>query len=148
MNKRYIARTIIKIGECRYCHQKVSPPRRTFCSSKCVHEYRLRTSSSYIRKCVYRRDHGICAICKINTRLIRDEILESDMNERLNIYKKYSIPITRKVKKRKNGGGLWDADHILPVKFGGGCCSLQNIQTLCIKCHKEKTKLFRNIYIL
>ena len=41
--------------------------------------------------------------------------------------------------KRKFGGGLWDADHIIPVKNGGGCCGLDNLRTLCIPCHKNIT---------
>ncbi len=35
----------------------------------------------------------------------------------------------------------WEADHIIPVHKGGGGCTLENFQTLCIKCHKEKTKI-------
>lgn len=34
----------------------------------------------------------------------------------------------------------WHADHILAVKNGGGACNLDNFQTLCITCHKEKTQ--------
>lgn len=33
----------------------------------------------------------------------------------------------------------WHADHIKPVYLGGGACSLNNIQTLCVPCHKIKT---------
>ena len=33
----------------------------------------------------------------------------------------------------------WQADHITPVSMGGGACSLENFQTLCNDCHKEKT---------
>lgn len=35
--------------------------------------------------------------------------------------------------------GYWDADHIVPVHRGGGGCGLDNFQTLCPGCHKEKT---------
>ena len=48
--------------------------------------------------------------------------------------------VKRKIWKRKHGGGLWDADHIIAVKDGGGLCGLENIRTLCIKCHKNVTK--------
>lgn len=41
----------------------MSGRRRTFCSDPCVHEWRLRSSVSYLRECVFRRDRGICAIC-------------------------------------------------------------------------------------
>ncbi len=33
----------------------------------------------------------------------------------------------------------WDADHIIPVHKGGGGCTIDNLQTLCHKCHSEKT---------
>ena len=34
----------------------------------------------------------------------------------------------------------WEADHIIEVRHGGGGCTLDNFQTLCIPCHKAKTK--------
>jgi len=34
----------------------------------------------------------------------------------------------------------WEADHIVEVRDGGGGRDLFNYQTLCLKCHKEKTK--------
>lgn len=33
----------------------------------------------------------------------------------------------------------WQADHIIPVHQGGGACTLDNFQTLCEDCHKDKT---------
>jgi hypothetical protein len=33
----------------------------------------------------------------------------------------------------------WHADHILPVHKGGGACTLDNFQTLCLECHSLKT---------
>jgi len=33
----------------------------------------------------------------------------------------------------------WEADHILPVFMGGGLCTINNFQTLCKDCHKDKT---------
>jgi 5-methylcytosine-specific restriction endonuclease McrA len=35
---------------------------------------------------------------------------------------------------------VWQADHILEVRHGGGGCTLDNFQTLCTDCHKKKTK--------
>ncbi len=34
----------------------------------------------------------------------------------------------------------WQADHIIPVHKGGGATGLWNFQTLCIDCHKKKSK--------
>lgn len=33
----------------------------------------------------------------------------------------------------------WQADHIIPVCQGGGGLGINNFQTLCLDCHKEKT---------
>jgi 5-methylcytosine-specific restriction endonuclease McrA len=38
---------------------------------------------------------------------------------------------------------LWDADHILPVAEGGGECDLDNIRTLCLRCHGRVTAQLR-----
>jgi 5-methylcytosine-specific restriction endonuclease McrA len=36
--------------------------------------------------------------------------------------------------------GLWEADHHLPVHLGGGAgCSLENLHTLCYRCHRAKS---------
>jgi 5-methylcytosine-specific restriction endonuclease McrA len=56
---------------CRWCKGAVSGRRRTFCSDACVHEWRLRSSPTYLRECVYARDQGICALCGINRRWLR-----------------------------------------------------------------------------
>ena len=33
----------------------------------------------------------------------------------------------------------WHVDHIYPVFLGGSACGLENLQTICTDCHKEKT---------
>ena len=121
---------------CRYCKGSVKPPRRTFCSKDCVHEYRIRSDGQYLRECIYNRDQGICAICGIDTKIIAMMILSSDRQSIDVLLKQYNINDTRKITPKKNGGGLWDADHIIPVKNGGGECGLENLRTLCISCHK------------
>jgi 5-methylcytosine-specific restriction endonuclease McrA len=35
----------------------------------------------------------------------------------------------------------WETDHIVPVAQGGGACGLENLQTLCYRCHQAKTRL-------
>lgn len=36
-------------------------------------------------------------------------------------------------------GSLWEMDHIVPVSEGGGLCGLDNLRTLCVPCHRDKT---------
>ncbi|QKF94882.1 hypothetical protein QKU48_gp1424 [Fadolivirus algeromassiliense] len=131
---------------CRYCSGSIIPPKRTFCSPECVHEYRLRTSGSYLRDCVFKRDSGICAICGLDTKELAKTLMRMDPTDpaRDLLLKQNNIQQTRKIKLRKCGGGLWDADHILQVQDGGGECGLENIRTLCIGCHKIITASSRS----
>jgi len=121
---------------CRYCDKSIIPPRRTFCSAECVHQYRLRTSTSYLRQCVWERDVGICGICGIDTKQIAEQILSAQPEDKQQLLTTYNIHNKRKICIYS----LWDADHILPVMYGGGECDISNIRTLCLSCHKIVTK--------
>lgn len=131
---------------CRYCNGPIIPPKRTFCSTDCVHEYRLRSSGSYLRQHVYLRDRGVCAICGLDTKELAKQLSQLGQSDpaRDVLLKQNRIHSTRKIKLKKYGGGLWDADHIVPVKKGGGECGLENIRTLCIQCHKVITASSRS----
>ena len=144
-NKRYIGKLIDSkllpktddgLTCCRWCGKGVKPPRRTICSKECEHELNLRINGRYLRNCIYERDHGICSICNIDTKKTAKEanlLVGKDKEEYL---KKYNISLKRKIWKSRHGGGLWDGDHIVTVKDGGGCAGLENMRTLCIMCHK------------
>ncbi|GAB5036982.1 hnh endonuclease [Nannochloropsis oceanica] len=51
---------------CRLCQRECPKKVNTFCSPACVHEHRLRTSGSYVRKCLLVRDRGKCALCALD----------------------------------------------------------------------------------
>lgn len=34
---------------------------------------------------------------------------------------------------------FWDMDHIRPIARGGGGCDLDNLRTLCVPCHSERS---------
>lgn len=125
---------------CRWCQSPVKPPRRTMCSPECVHEILIRTNGKYVRDCVFKRDKGICKICSVDTKKIAKGALSLEGEDRNKFLVSKNISLKRKIWKRKHGGGLWDADHIVPVKKGGGTCGLENFRTLCIDCHKKVTK--------
>ena len=117
---------------CRWCSLEVPPRRFTFCSDWCVHEWRLRSDTGYLREQVLKRDRGICALCRIDTRAAYGELRRSRGTHRLRLLTKWGLKrLTRKT--------LWDADHILPVVEGGGECDLQNLRTLCLLCHRQQT---------
>lgn len=51
-------------GRCSWCGTTELPKgRQTWCSQKCVDEYLSRSRPDHIRRQVYQRDKGICAIC-------------------------------------------------------------------------------------
>ena len=51
-------------GRCSWCGTTELPKgRQSWCSQRCVDEYLSRSSSAHIRRRVYERDRGICALC-------------------------------------------------------------------------------------
>ncbi len=117
---------------CRWCALEVPQRRFTFCSDWCVHEWRLRTSPAYLRQQVFRRDKGVCFLCHTNTRSAFLRLKKARGPSRTSMLAEWGL---KTVSRRS----LWDADHILPVAEGGGECDLQNIRTLCLKCHRVVT---------
>ena len=123
---------------CRWCRVEVSGRRRTFCSDDCVHEWRLRSSVSYLRECVFERDRGVCALCAHDTEKERRRVMRmkfaARMQELQALQRAGLVP-----RKRKS---WWDADHIVPVVEGGDS-NLENVRTLCYPCHRGVTAELR-----
>ena len=117
---------------CRWCSIEVPPRRFTFCSSYCVNEWRLRTNPGYLREQVFLRDKGICAQCRVDTLRAFRELRRARGTTRRNLLLHWGL-------KRMTRRSLWDADHIVPVAEGGGECDLDNIRTLCLRCHRTST---------
>jgi len=132
---------------CRFCKKEVLPPRKTFCSDTCVHEWKLRSSSKYLRKFIYERDLGICVKCGTDTRYIRIELENAARDSMVAsgrwfwddhpIYLACLSKFQLTVKEAKKS--IWEADHVVEVADGGGEADLANYQTLCIPCHKIKS---------
>lgn len=116
----------------------MSGRRRTFCSDACVHEWRLRSSTSYLRECVFDRDKGVCALCGVDTHKQRRRIMRLPFGARM---KELRALIEAGVIHRKRKS-WWEADHVLPVVEGGDS-NLDNIRTLCIPCHRGVTRELR-----
>ena len=121
---------------CRRCSTPVQPPRRTFCSDDCVHQWRLRTDPGYLREQVFRRDRGVCALCACETIKLASALRRLNWRGRKRRCAELGIPYLRL-------RSPWDADHIVPVAEGGGECDLDNLRTLCIPCHRKVTQELR-----
>ena len=145
-------------GQCTWCGGPVPKRRRSWCSKACVDEFTIRYSPSSARWHVEKRDGGVCARCGSDTkrwakllRLARNgrEELESywrggcwrrNKRGRRNIrrirrYRKLSF----KARRRLKDAATWEADHIIPVVEGGAAIGLENLRTLCLRCHKAET---------
>lgn len=83
-----------------------------------------------------KRDRGICAHCGLNA--IREQIRlkRARGDVRAALLQHWGL----NARARRS---LWDADHILPVAEGGGECDLDNIRTLCLRCHRVVTAQLR-----
>ena len=126
---------------CRWCKTVVQPPKRTFCgNAECLHEWRIRSDSGYAREQVFQRDRGVCTSCGLDTEelksllyKIRTQKGEQAYLQLLNYYKEqYRFNFALDTH-------FWECDHVKPVAKGGGSCGLDNLQSLCRVCHKEKT---------
>lgn len=121
---------------CRWCNLEVPQRRFTFCSDWCVNEWKLRSDPGYLRKQVFLRDRGICALCGCDARAAYFELKRSRGAHRLRLLARWGL-------KRISRSSLWDADHIVPVVEGGGECDLENLRTLCLICHRNETLALR-----
>ncbi|NXY84303.1 ZRAB3 endonuclease, partial [Alcedo cyanopectus] len=115
-----------------------------FCSHACQEDFSIRSSQSYLRAKVFEVEHGVCQFCKQNAQelylCIRDAP-KSQRKELLEASWMSHLPLGQLNEMITNPteGQFWQADHIRPVYSGGGQCSLENLQTLCTVCHRERT---------
>lgn len=126
---------------CCWCGKSPVPRgRRTWCGNDCVTAYKILSDPRYVRTLVEHRDRGVCAVCGINCIEI-----EALMRRCRTLNRAAGRPWGSE--EERNAWGpwwtrnhtLWEADHVVPVTEGGGCCGLENYRTLCVRCHKAET---------
>lgn len=133
--------------ECRLCHKPLTGRQTSWCSKRCgleaYHHVQLRRgNSTSARILVKRRDKEICAKCGRDCALTKrffdragSAILKYEWRDR-SLHPHYMIMRYFGFTPFKH---TWEADHIHEIRDGGEH-TLENLQTLCIPCHKEKTK--------
>ena len=121
---------------CRWCSLEVPRGRFTFCSEFCVDEWKLRTDPGYLRERVFARDRGACAGCGLDCMAQWHHIRRLRGAAKLRALADWGV-------QPRSRQSLWDADHIVPVVEGGGECDLENLRTLCLKCHRKVTAELR-----
>lgn len=115
-----------------------------FCSQKCQGDFFIQTNRHYMKSKVFEAERGICQQCGLNAqqlyltirdtpKTLRKELLENTWLSQLPLDQLNEMILN------PTEGLFWQVDHITPVYAGGGQCSLENLQTLCTVCHKERT---------
>ncbi len=151
-------------GTCRECGKPDIGARCTFCSDACVDAWKLRSQPSYAAKLVLKRDAGVCLLCGLDCVDLLDRLwkllarqrwaersklapigceplhfeTEGDGCFALEI-KAYGLKGQRARLRRR----LWEMDHVVPVAEGGGSCGLDNLRTLCWRCHARESAALR-----
>jgi 5-methylcytosine-specific restriction enzyme A len=126
---------------CRWCWGPVGKGRQSWCSAACVEEYRNLYDWQHIRRCVRRRDQGVCSLCGCDTeKIVRVIDRARRIAKRLGWYDWMDYRDLRPslFGTKRGGHDLWEADHI-EAREHGGTNAIENLRTLCVGCHQDVT---------
>lgn len=123
---------------CRFCGGSVPRPATGWCSMKCVDAWKLINDPQVQRAAVWKRDGGRCRCCLLDIAALA-ALLQGNGKPERQAASRRNARMGARPEALWSESGLWDLDHILPVQHGGGACGIENLQLLCIWCHKEKT---------
>ncbi|KAM5153305.1 DNA annealing helicase and endonuclease ZRANB3 isoform 1-T2 [Mantella aurantiaca] len=136
---------------CLHCQEPCSQARdcapawdSRFCSQKCHDDFLIRSNQSYMRAKVFETEHGVCQQCSLNAHELYLSVRDAPRSQRKTLLQSTwmaQLPLDQLNELIRNPmeGQFWQVDHIRPVFVGGGQCSLDNLQTLCTVCHRERT---------
>lgn len=112
---------------CRGCGSDIPKGRQTWCSSACVEKHEPRSVLEAVRK----RDKGVCQRCSFDLSAARKEW-------RLRKPDSYGHEYRTWLREEPQE----EYDHIIPFSEGG-LTVLENMRTLCHKCHVQVTTEWR-----
>ncbi|XP_059183821.1 DNA annealing helicase and endonuclease ZRANB3 [Centropristis striata] len=115
-----------------------------FCSHRCQEEFQLRSSQSFMRSRVLEAEQGVCQHCGLHAHDLFLKVRDAPPPQRKDMLEntwlaQLSLKQLNEMIRAPVEGDFWQVDHIRPVYSGGGQCSLDNLQTLCTVCHKNRT---------
>lgn len=88
---------------------------------------------------VFARDCGVCAICRTHCVEVRTTAITLRDEHGPEAARGFLAGLGFRLKSgRPIPSRLWEVDHVVPVAEGGSD-DLENLSTLCLRCHAEKT---------
>ena len=122
-----------------------------FCTGDCRAAFFLKRNSSTLRRQVGAMDECICQGCGLDCARVIAALKSAPTTEdRIEALDRFPRWKARLSKAQTNyllrvepfaDGYVWNADHRVAVSEGGGACGLENLQSLCVACHSEKTSI-------
>lgn len=153
-------------GKCRGCHGPLPKGRRSWCSHECYDRYEPGRVRWFCRE----RDKCVCHHCGVDTEKMRKRFEKATCWEPPNQYLyvqngvfwraayDHALAISHRHQQRWRDAAKkrlatmrsqgwpgyssrdwWEMDHITPYSEGG-LTVLENVRTLCVLCHKKRTK--------
>lgn len=119
-----------------------------FCGGACQGAYAGRRCSSTLRRQLADLDGAVCACCGLDADALCQVLSETPPGApRAALLERLAPAIAAEAKLAAHlldaphmAGNAWHADHRLAVFQGGGECTVDNMQVLCVACHLAKTR--------
>lgn len=139
-------------GTCHWCGMDLKLTKDHRRISFCCHEHSILYQNNFewqngIMYSIIERDGSKCVKCGFDPKIFNKKLKELFPFEK---YKLMDWKNRDKMTKKQNdyvkslgyssNHALIEVDHIKAIKMGGDPFNYDNLQTLCYKCHKIKTK--------
>jgi 5-methylcytosine-specific restriction endonuclease McrA len=147
---------------CRWCRGPVEPPRRNWCGNPaCVEAWKIRTDPAALRAAVFARDRGVCARCGLDGAALDPDAIRRELEAAAEALRREwarpgppprpdglrrlldALGAALEWRARNNVPArepAWQVDHVTPVSEGGDYFEMANLATLCVPCHRDKSR--------
>ena len=120
------------IKVCLNCGNPLPKGRRKYCCDECSYEFFVKHNFTLLKFKIFDRDDYTCQDCGYKWEINKDEKEQFDRYRKEHsswLYRITWLTLT----------DCLQCDHIVPICLGGAEFDEDNLQTLCIECHKKKT---------